>query len=88
MPVDIQKLTAALAVVARAVEEGTIRPVVCPKRAWIVLRHPSSPTPMELAELQQRTEAIFGDRRVIILTEGIAMSVVEPAEKPLEDEVL
>lgn len=86
---DFDKLTAALAVVARAIDEGMIKPVMCPKRAWIVLRHPRCISDEAADRLERDTSDAFGGRKVIILEENMDVSVIdEPVEKTVQEETL
>ncbi len=86
---EFDKLAAALTVVARAIDEGMIKPVLCPKRAWIVLRHPGEIADEAAGRLKRATSDIFGGRKVILLEENMDISVIdEPIEKTVREETL
>ena len=86
---DFDKLTAALAVVARAIDEGMIKPVLCPRRAWVVLRHPGEPSPEMMDELRRNASDVFGGRKVIVLVENMNIDVIDaPVEKTVREETL
>ena len=86
---DFDKITAAMAVLARAIDEGLIKPVMCPKRAWIVLRHPKSLSDESITRLERHTSDAFGGRRVVILEESMDITVIdEPVEKTVREETL
>lgn len=48
-----------------------------PPGAIIVLKHPGNPSQQEFERLKQEAAAIFGNRKIVILTGGLSIEVLK-----------
>ena len=71
------KLVAALETVARAIEDGTLKPVRVDEHTMLVLRHPRVLSDMARARIKVSFTEIFPGINVAVLEEGMDITALD-----------